>query len=103
MTESFTPPEFWSFKPFFTYKYLSLIENFGLLSMVCFCRIQPVTETRDKQLKLWKDLILRYCMQSKIYRINPTTFPYFKNPSIDRELSTEGMEVVINYMISLGN
>ena len=80
---AFAPPEFWSFRPFFT--------------------IQPVTETREKQLKLWKDLILQYCLQNKCYKIVPSQFPFFKNPAIDRELSADAINTIINYLIKSGN
>ena len=30
------------------------------------CRLQPVKETREKQVELWTELILRYCRQQKV-------------------------------------
>mmetsp|Transcript_10924 Transcript_10924/g.17793 ORF Transcript_10924/g.17793 Transcript_10924/m.17793 type:complete len:185 (+) Transcript_10924:69-623(+) len=81
--ESYTPPEFWSFRPFFT--------------------LQPVVSTRDKQLKLWKELILQFCIQNNLHRLIPSSFPYFKNASLDRELSSEGIHAVISYIIRSGN
>ncbi len=65
-------------------------------------RIQPIAETREKQLKLWKELILKYCLHHKMYQLNPKTFPYFKNAAIDRELSPEAIETVANYLITQG-
>ena len=80
---SYSPPDFWSFKPFFT--------------------IQPVLETREKQLLLWKTIIINYCQYSKINHINPTNFPMFKNSLLNRELSNEGIQIVINKLIQSGN
>eukprot|EP01040_Poterioochromonas_malhamensis_P008050 gene8050-8701_t len=82
-TTTFTPPEFWSFKPFFS--------------------LQPIAETREKQLRLWKELILDYCAKSHIYQINPITFPYFKNESINRQLSSEGIAAVTQYLVNSRN
>lgn len=30
------------------------------------CRLQPVKETREKQVDLWTELILRYCRQKRV-------------------------------------
>ena len=80
---AYSPPDFWSFKPFFT--------------------IQPVLETREKQLLLWKTIIINYCQYNKINHINPTNFPMFKNSLLNRELSNEGIQIVINKLIQSGN
>jgi hypothetical protein len=62
--------------------------------------LQPIAETREKQLRLWKELILDYCAKSHIYQINPITFPYFKNESINRQLSSEGIAAVTQYLVN---
>ena len=64
-----------------------------------FVRLQPVAETREKQLRLWKELIMDYCAKSHIYQINPATFSYFRNEAIDRQLSPEGVKAVIQYLL----
>eukprot|EP01038_Epipyxis_sp_PR26KG_P004649 gene4649-6533_t len=79
----FDPPEFWSFRPFFT--------------------IQPVQATKEKQLKLWRELVLQYCMYHNIYRLVPTTFSYFTNNTIDRSLSPDAINEVVLSLIKAGN
>eukprot|EP01032_Pedospumella_encystans_P015358 gene15358-17572_t len=79
----FSPPEFWGFKPFFT--------------------IQPVAATREKQLKLWRELILQYCIHNNLHSLVPSSFPFFKNSAIERELSADNVNVVVNYIIKSGN
>ena len=79
---AYNPPEFWSFKPFFT--------------------LQPVTATREKQLKLWRELILEYCVHKNLHRLIPSDFPFFRNAAIDRVLSAESINVVVNFVIKSG-
>jgi ESCRT-II complex subunit VPS25 len=78
----FNPPEFWSFRPFFT--------------------LQPVAETREKQLNCWASLILQYCSHNQLNRLDPLAFPFFKNDSLQRQLSKEGIQAVINKLIQSG-
>ncbi len=78
-SQMFTPPEFWGFKPFFT--------------------IQPVSSTREKQLNCWKSLVLQYCAKGHITRIEPQKFEYFRNDVIDRQLSAEGIQIVVDSLI----
>jgi ESCRT-II complex subunit VPS25 len=80
----FTPPELWSFPPFFT--------------------IQPVSAVQEKQLKMWKDLIVNYCVCNSIYNLDVYSgFPYFRNDTIDRCLSRGEQDIVIKYLIEQGN
>ena len=59
--------------------------------------------TREKQLTVWRDLILQYCRLNNIHVLLPHTFPYFKNDAIDRQLSKEGVDAVIDFLIKSGN
>jgi len=81
--QQFAPPDFWSFKPFYT--------------------LQPVAETREKQLNCWCSLILSYCSFHNINRLDPYNFSFFKNPTLGRELSSDGVNAVINKLIQSGN
>lgn len=83
MDKTFQPPEIWDFPPFFT--------------------IQPIEETRKKQLELWKQLILEYHCSHSQYQMTISSFPYFRNEKIDRTLSTEGISLIINYLINSRN
>jgi hypothetical protein len=107
MTESFIPPEFWSFPPFFTFGTLShffdfLLTRFFDLSFLILSRIQPVQITRQKQLDLWKDLLLEYHMKRNIHSMTLAEFPYFENQTINRKLNREGILAVIQHMIDSG-
>ncbi|CAM9213413.1 unnamed protein product [Ectocarpus fasciculatus] len=83
MLGSYSPPECWNFRPFFT--------------------IQPVKPTKDKQLKLWKDIILEYHMQNNVCTMNVATCPLFENKTIDRRLSIDGIKEIIDHLIASEN
>jgi hypothetical protein len=107
MTESFIPPEFWSFPPFFTSEILPYLTFYIFLSQLVQLssdpsRIQPVQITRQKQLDLWKDLLLEYHMKRNIHSMTLAEFPYFENQTINRKLNREGVVAVIQHMIALG-
>jgi len=72
-------PEFYSFKPFFT--------------------IQPVLATREKQMGLWRDLILKYHTELRIKTLVVHDCPLWKNPGIGRELDNESIMAVIEDFI----
>lgn len=49
-----------------------------------FFSLQPVRDTREKQVQLWKELILDYCKTQKIFVIGlEEDFPLFSNPAIE--------------------
>ena len=58
--------------------------------------------TREKQLKLWRELVLQFCIHNNLHNLIPTTFPFFKNVDIHRELNADSIEAVINYIIKSG-
>ena len=79
----FDVPKYWQFPPFFT--------------------LQPVLETREKQLKLWRELILTYHEHARLYSMGPpSSFPLFKNEALDRQLSPEGIEAVVASLVAAG-
>ena len=65
--------------------------------------IQPVNETKEKQMKLWKELILQYHVANNSYIMIPETFPYFENKTIGRKLKIEHIHEIMNYLITQGN
>ena len=77
--EKFSLPEFYHFKPFFT--------------------LQPVAETREKQLNCWCSIALNYCAYNNVNTIDPTSFLLFHNDAIGRQLSNEGILAVTNRLI----
>lgn len=58
--------------------------------------------TKEKQLKLWRQLIVDFCMHQNVFTLTVANFYYFQNDSINRRLSPEGREAVINYLINSG-
>lgn len=68
-------PEFYSFPPFFT--------------------VQPNITTREKQMALWRELILSYHTSKKIKTLVVHDCPLWKNSAIRRELSHDDVKTVI--------
>jgi ESCRT-II complex subunit VPS25 len=75
-------PEFYSFPPFFT--------------------IQPVLATKEKQLALWRDLIVRYHTQYKLKTLVVHECPLWKNDDIGRSLSKESIGSVMEDLVKHG-
>ncbi|KAF3788547.1 Vacuolar sorting-associated protein 25 [Nymphaea thermarum] len=79
----FKLPPFFSYPPYFT--------------------LQPVRDTRQKQVQLWKELITDYCKHQKIFVIGlEEEFPLFSNPIIERSLTYEAKEVFLSALVSEG-
>ncbi|CAM9550504.1 unnamed protein product [Choristocarpus tenellus] len=76
-------PEFYNFPPFFT--------------------IQPVLATREKQLRLWCDLVLRWHHTRKEYNFAWKNWPVWENTSIRRTLNGEGAMLVVLELIRTGH
>jgi hypothetical protein len=57
--------------------------------------LQPVRDTREKQIQLWKELILDYCKTHKVFVIAlEEEFPLFTNTVIESKFR-------FNFMLSL--
>ncbi|XP_051129676.1 vacuolar protein sorting-associated protein 25 [Andrographis paniculata] len=79
----FRLPHFFNYPPYFT--------------------LQPVRDTREKQVQLWKELILDYCRTQKVFTIGlDEDFPLFSNPVIERSLSHEAREAFLSALVSEG-
>mmetsp|Transcript_18224 Transcript_18224/g.26587 ORF Transcript_18224/g.26587 Transcript_18224/m.26587 type:complete len:176 (+) Transcript_18224:119-646(+) len=83
MSGNFEFPEFYAFPPFFT--------------------IQPNVTTREKQMGLWRELILRYHTDLKIKTLVLHDCPVWKNSEIGRELSPADIKVVVNDFVESGH
>ena len=81
---SFEFPPFFSYPPYFT--------------------LQPVKDTKDRQSKLWGELILSYCRHAKVFVVDveSDTFPLFSNPSISRKLPLEARRIFLEDLVALG-
>ena len=80
---SFQFPEFYNFPPFFT--------------------IQPVLATREKQLALWRELILNYHTHHKIQTLKVYDCPLWKNATIQRQLLPEEIITVAQDFCDAGH
>ncbi|CAB4277526.1 unnamed protein product [Prunus armeniaca] len=80
----FKLPQFFNYPPYFT--------------------LQPVRDTREKQIQLWKDLILDYCKTQNVFVIalEDQDFPLFSNPAIERSLTHEAREAFLSALVSQG-
>jgi ESCRT-II complex subunit VPS25 len=76
-------PEFYSFPPFFT--------------------IQPVEATREKQLTLWRELILNFHTTLKIKTLVVHECPLWKNVAIQRSLDADAINTVMQDFIASGH
>jgi len=76
-------PEFYSFPPFFT--------------------IQPVAATREKQLSLWRDLILKYHTSKRISILVVHECPLWENTEISRTLSKDDLDIVMADFVKSGH
>lgn len=53
----------------------------------CLFSLQPVRDTRGKQVQLWKELIIDYCRAQKVFIIGlEEDFPLFSNPVIESKI-----------------
>lgn len=81
--DAFAYPEYYDFPPFFT--------------------LQPVRATREKQLVLWKQLILEFHRTHGQPVLHPFGSPLFENTKISRKMAPEGRVAVVEYLIRCGN
>lgn len=79
----FQVPEYWSFPPFFT--------------------LQPVAETREKQLQMWTAVIVQWAKATNTWSLAPHQCPLWENAAIARRLSDEGQQAVIAELIRRGH
>ena len=67
-----------------------------------FYTLQPVLATRERQLELWRQLILKKCESSSTLMIELNSFPFFANSKINRSLDAEGRKAVGDFLVSTG-
>ncbi|EPS73641.1 hypothetical protein M569_01114, partial [Genlisea aurea] len=79
----FNLPNFFNYPPYFT--------------------LQPTRDTRERQIQLWKELILEFCRTQKIFVVGlDEDFPLFRNPAIERSLSHEARQVYLSALVAEG-
>ncbi|KAM0055882.1 putative ESCRT-II complex, Vps25 subunit, winged helix-like DNA-binding domain superfamily [Helianthus debilis subsp. tardiflorus] len=63
--------------------------------------LQPMRETQQKQIQLWKELIINYCRMQKIFIIGlEEDFPLFSNPAIERSLNYDARAAFLSALVS---
>jgi ESCRT-II complex subunit VPS25 len=77
----FSFPSFYSYPPYFT--------------------LQPNEESRQRQLQLWRKLVVQYCEATRTFVLNldQEESAIFTNKSIDRNLGREGRELVCDGLV----
>eukprot|EP00474_Spongospora_subterranea_P000875 CRZ01333.1 hypothetical protein [Spongospora subterranea] len=81
----------------------------NMISFPPFYTLQPVLATRQKQLSMWIEVVLEYVERYKrpiLYaedKAESETPNLFYNPAINRRLSREGIQAVLEAMVANGN
>ena len=65
--------------------------------------LQPVVQTREKQLEAWRKLVTEWAENNDIWSIDAAKIPLWGNRSINRQLSEEGIKCVVEHLIEMGN
>jgi len=68
-----------------------------------FFTLQPVEETRQKQLELWCKVICDWAQETNTWAIVPSRIPLWENPAIDRRLGSEGQAAVVTSLLASGH
>lgn len=68
------------------------------------CRLQPIAETRERQVALWKEEIVRHCREKAIVEVDLDEggLEIFRNDRINRELSRESMQAFFQALVDEG-
>jgi ESCRT-II complex subunit VPS25 len=80
---SFDFPQLYNFPPMFT--------------------IQPVEQTRLKQMESWRDILIKWVKHTKKASIDVNKCEIFENTAINRKLSEKDRVEVLDYLVGKGN
>ena len=72
----------------------------------CFFTVQVNSDTRDKQLKLWQELICAYSEANKIHTWGVNELHASElccNKMSNRKLSRKDFDIVVEYLVKTGN
>ena len=67
-----------------------------------FFTLQSCVQTREKQLQMWVKYIIEYCKSHDVKEIVIDTFPLFENRSIERSLSRNMRQLVMDQLCQQG-
>ncbi|CAI5460866.1 unnamed protein product [Closterium sp. Yama58-4] len=79
---AFSLPRFYDYPPYFT--------------------LQPVKATRERQVRLWAELIVAWCRHHRTLLVSLDHFPLFHNASIQRKLTFEARQVFLEALVAEG-
>jgi ESCRT-II complex subunit VPS25 len=65
--------------------------------------LQPVLATREKQLTLWRELILKYHSERKVKTLLVHDCPLWKNAAINRQLSADSVKAIVQDLVDHGH
>lgn len=66
-----------------------------------FFTIQKHSETKRKQLRMWIDLIVKFCKDNKVWRLSKSDFleNIGKNRKINRQLNQEAISIIFQALV----
>ncbi|CAI5507581.1 unnamed protein product, partial [Closterium sp. Naga37s-1] len=79
---AFTLPRFYDYPPYFT--------------------LQPIKATRERQVRLWAELIVAWCRHHRTLLVPLDHFPLFHHPAIQRKLTFEARQVFLEALVAEG-
>jgi len=77
-----------------------------IYNMTPFFTLQPVLNTRTKQIEMWTNLILDYIRYHHIHQLSVrevSTSPLFFNSVINRRLTVNNIVLMIDHLVEKGN
>ena len=75
-------PDFYAYPPYFT--------------------LQPVKETREKQMSCWRDLVVSFTRANRDFEFETKTFELFENKSINRSLNESARKAIVDDLCAHG-
>ncbi|CAI5990522.1 unnamed protein product [Closterium sp. NIES-65] len=79
---TFSLPRFYDYPPYFT--------------------LQPIKATRERQVRLWAELIVAWCRHHRTLLVSLDHFPLFHHPAIQRKLTFEARQVFLEALVAEG-
>jgi|TARA_B110000208_G_C11570689_1_gene358787 ESCRT-II complex subunit VPS25 len=67
-----------------------------------FYSLQPVLETRQRQLAAWMEVILEWSRSSRVSAVAVGEFPLFVNAEIERKLDDAAARAVLDHLAANG-
>ncbi|CAI5528495.1 unnamed protein product, partial [Closterium sp. Naga37s-1] len=64
--------------------------------------LQPIKATRERQVRLWAELIVAWCRHHRTLLVPLDQFPLFHHPAIQRKLTFEARQVFLEALVAEG-